>query len=220
MTDVIQLGPFNLYIPYVASIIAIVISVFTASYFGKFKLQTADKKATDLVLEYWIVFILVWKLSYFLMYPQDLLNYPLAVVYFDGGSIGLLLGLFIIVLYMFFQRKRNNINFSVQVLLMIQALLVYLVIDTLVEAYYRMNIYMFMESIAYIAVVVTLFWRRKEDAFLLGLKFTRWTALVWIAFRVLTDQLHLHTTWLIVLIIFAFLNLMIEWKWTKVQEEE
>lgn len=57
------------------------------------------RKWIDSFLNYFVLFILVWKFSYVLTNWQEVMNYPLSIIYFDGGTFGIALAAIILFIY-------------------------------------------------------------------------------------------------------------------------
>lgn len=57
------------------------------------------RKWIDSFLNYFVLFILVWKFSYIITNWQDVMDYPLSMLYFDGGTFGIALAAIILFIY-------------------------------------------------------------------------------------------------------------------------
>lgn len=57
------------------------------------------RKWMDSFLNYFVLFILVWKFSYIITNWQDVMDYPLSMLYFDGGTFGIALAAIILFIY-------------------------------------------------------------------------------------------------------------------------
>ncbi|MDQ0350729.1 hypothetical protein J2R98_000532 [Alkalibacillus filiformis] len=212
MNDLIQIGPLNIFVPYLFYIAGIVASLVVAHFLIK-RLINYDfpKKPADLMLEYWIVFIVVWKLSYFINYPADLLNNPLAVIYFDGGTLGLLLGVIGIAVFSYVQFKRHNITIPVQLLLILQAIFVFIVFDQATSFLYGFDLYIFIEVVSYIVLISILFRLVKPVTLFKVFQAYRWFVITWALFRVLQNEIHIYTQTLFIVLLLAILTIVAEW---------
>ncbi|GEK33643.1 hypothetical protein [Kurthia sibirica] len=54
-----------------------------------------------------ILFVIVWKLSYISSNWSEFINYPLAVVYFNGGLVGIYSGLLVVIAYELYKNRQN-----------------------------------------------------------------------------------------------------------------
>ncbi|WP_188205901.1 hypothetical protein [Alkalibacillus aidingensis] len=211
MNDIIQVGTFNLYVPYLFYIIAIILSSLFGGMMARRLPSQISKKTSDLVIEYWVCFLIVWKLCYFILYPSDLWENPLSVIYFDGGKIGVILGFLTVVIYIYFQYYRRQISISFQLLLIFQALVVWILFDRLTVFIYYFDYYVLIESILYIIFMGLVWHFSKMMNKLLLAKLIRWFLILWVSLELLTGDLDLYTNWLLIALLAAICCLIYEW---------
>lgn len=71
------------------------------------------KSQASVLIDYFITFILVWKFSVIITDFQTIIQQPLALLYFNGGLVGIILGM-IVVSFQIFQKHHSlhKIKFS------------------------------------------------------------------------------------------------------------
>lgn len=69
-----------------------------------------DRKTASKVLDYFILFILVWKLSAILTDFSMIIQQPLALLYFNGGTVGLYLGLLAVWISWFRKNAKDQVS--------------------------------------------------------------------------------------------------------------
>ncbi|GAA0462074.1 hypothetical protein [Alkalibacillus silvisoli] len=212
MNDLIQIGPLNIFVPYLFYIAGIIASAVIAHLLIKRLINfPIRKKPADLVIEYWVVFIAVWKISYFINYPMDILNNPLAIIYFDGGTIGMILGFSALLLYSFYQKQKHEVSFNVQLILMLQSLFVFIIFERASLFLYGFDLYIFLEVVSYSLLIVVLVWKTPKPTWFNVFKAFRWFLITWALFRVITDEIHLYTGPLMLALFIALITFIFEW---------
>ncbi|AST90047.1 MULTISPECIES: hypothetical protein [Sutcliffiella] len=74
------------------------------------RLNLDKKPLLDTVFNALFYGFIVWKLSYVLFNPVHAFAYPLGILYFDGGQKGMLLGILICFIYIYFQSTKQSIG--------------------------------------------------------------------------------------------------------------
>lgn len=95
----------NLTIP--STWIALVIAFIVAYIIGRLKY---GKKTALLLGDALFYFVIVWKLSVVLTDFKTILQFPLSIIYFNGGAIGVYLGLLAAGIYLYLQLKKNRMT--------------------------------------------------------------------------------------------------------------
>ncbi|TFB23104.1 hypothetical protein E3U55_04625 [Filobacillus milosensis] len=210
LLDVIRIGPLNLYIPHLLSIIAILITSLNGYVLVKKLSLLKGNTAFELVIEYWLTFIVVWKLSYFLLHPQDLISSPLSVIYFNGGMIGVVLGLITVIGFIFMKYKKHFINWKIQTLLFLSAFILYVGINQFFKFIYVQDLLMILEGATYIAIVVVLYLEKSYHHFYSQFRTLRWFLIAWVVFTVIKDEIQLYLIWLLAALVMATTTIFIE----------
>ncbi|PKR78726.1 hypothetical protein CEY16_02925 [Halalkalibacillus sediminis] len=210
-----QLGPFNIYIPHLIIIFSILISGFLASGLAKrHQLSITPKQAFDLITEAWIVFFIVWKLSYFFYHPADLAENPIVILYFFGGEWGMLLAGVSAGIYSYFHAKKYGLPLTDNLILVLTSGVFIKSIDVLID-YNQLKEYIFLiEGFIYISVLVY-FAVFNRYTLIMFFRLLRWILIVWVIFRVATEELQLYFEWTIFAIIVSLILLFSEWKFGK-----
>lgn len=91
----------------VASLTAVIITLFILSFLSK--KGSAHKKVADMMFNYAILFIFIWKLSILLIHPVMSSHHLLSILYFTGGKLGFVLSLLIIFLMLVFKFQANKL---------------------------------------------------------------------------------------------------------------
>ncbi|MGM8216243.1 hypothetical protein ACLIA0_11795 [Bacillaceae bacterium W0354] len=211
MIDVLKIGPLNIYIPYLLYILVIVLTLFLSYLITRRHLISFNKKPSDLVLEYWILFIVVWKLSYFIYHPGDVVHLVQSIIFFDGGELGIVLGFLLVVTYSYYISRKQNILLEYQTLLIIFCAIVFIGFVRLISFIYVPNVIILVEGIAYLFIASLIFNSRNIKNFVAQLKYFRWALIVWVLFRIVLDEIQIYFIWLLGVIIIAVVILFIEW---------
>ncbi|WP_183241806.1 TlpA family protein disulfide reductase [Anoxybacillus mongoliensis] len=83
-------------------------------YYGVFVLK-AERNVMDVIFNSFIYGLVIWKLSYGIVHPNVVLENPLTLLYFNGGVVGLVLAAIFIVVYTYWQLKKQHIPFAVYI---------------------------------------------------------------------------------------------------------
>ena len=104
------LGPFMIKHIYIIILIAAI-----ASYFTMYWTTKKDKKFQQLFLNTMINTVFIWFLTYkfssIFFQPDLILNNPLSILYFTGGTKGSILGLILALIYLFWTMKKRGSAF-------------------------------------------------------------------------------------------------------------
>ncbi|MET3682239.1 hypothetical protein ABID56_000318 [Alkalibacillus flavidus] len=212
MNDIIQVGPLNIYIPYLFYIGAILLSTFIgALVYRRMHDGSISKKPADIVIEYWFVFLIVWKLSYFLKHPSDLVNNPLTIIYFDGGLIGIILGFIALGLYWVRQNKRFDTPYLWQAMWSVVAIVILLIAQQGVTFIYGVTLSAIIEILSYIVILYQYAFRPNTLKLTLIISIVRWTAIVWSAFRLWAGSDSLMLIEILIALTIAVATYISEW---------
>ncbi|WP_297987170.1 TlpA family protein disulfide reductase [uncultured Anoxybacillus sp.] len=80
-------------------------------YYGVFVLK-AERRMMDMIFNSFVYSLIIWKLSYGIVHPNMVLENPLTLLYFNGGVVGLVLAGVFIVVYTYWQLKKQHIPFD------------------------------------------------------------------------------------------------------------
>nr|WP_049754161.1 TlpA disulfide reductase family protein [Anoxybacillus flavithermus] len=83
-------------------------------YYGLFVLK-AERNVMDVIFNSFVYGLVIWKVSYGIVHPNVVLQNPLTLLYFNGGMVGLVLAVIFIVLYTYWQLKKQHISFDVYI---------------------------------------------------------------------------------------------------------
>ncbi|MGJ7035964.1 TlpA family protein disulfide reductase [Anoxybacillus eryuanensis] len=83
-------------------------------YYGLFVLK-AERNVMDVIFNSFIYGLVIWKVSYGIVHPNVVLQNPLTLLYFNGGVVGLVLAAIFIVVYTYWQLKKQHISFDVYI---------------------------------------------------------------------------------------------------------
>ena len=109
LDDVWVIGPLMMKEKWVLYVIAFIMS-YTALRLA-IKLKSIDHSVIDSLWNALFLFLVVWKLSYTLFHPIDVIRNPMSQLYFTGGEKGVVLALLSVVIYFLFKSKRNGLSF-------------------------------------------------------------------------------------------------------------
>lgn len=68
------------------------------------------KRISDVLGDTLFYFLLVWKLSVIITQFGNVIKSPLSILYFNGGRVGVVLGLFLVSIKLFAEKKKRNIR--------------------------------------------------------------------------------------------------------------
>ena len=83
-----------------------------ALYVVSIKKKALDIRMLDALWNGFFVFLMVWKASYALFHPINVIQHPMSLLYFTGGDKGVMLGVISVLLYFFWKSKRSTFSFS------------------------------------------------------------------------------------------------------------
>ncbi|OZM56288.1 hypothetical protein CIB95_12775 [Lottiidibacillus patelloidae] len=107
LQPVYQLGPFIIKISLVIIALSMMFSYLVAKY--RLKNVSSAKEILESLSNAFIISIIVWKLSYIIIYPIRTLENPLALLFFNGGSIGTMLAILSFIAILFYYAKKKAI---------------------------------------------------------------------------------------------------------------
>ena len=103
------LGPFMIKHVYIIILIAAI-----ASYFAMKWTTRKDKSFQQLFLNTIVNIVFIWFLTYkfstIIFQPNLLLNNPLSIIYFTGGSKGSIIGIILALIYLFWTVKKKGFS--------------------------------------------------------------------------------------------------------------
>lgn len=77
-----------------------------------FRIAVNNKQIADILWNGFFVFFVIWKASYALFHPAAVIQHPLSMLYFHGGSKGVMLGFIGAAGYFLWKSKRSAVTFS------------------------------------------------------------------------------------------------------------
>ncbi len=113
--DVIQIGSFTIMMRWVILGMAFVLGfIFLKIWLLRSQSKELGKKIFDAVVNSVFWGFLIWKGSLLLLEPKLVIDSPLSLLYFTGGTKGLILGILGAIIYFFFKaRKLKLTNFMI-----------------------------------------------------------------------------------------------------------
>lgn len=110
--DALTLGPLTIRYIYIAFFISIIFSYIVSKYrYKQYSISTEKSKVlTDKVTNTFLVGFVTWKLSYVFINPQNVIQAPTSLLYFNGGLIGIILGIVFSITYLTYIIKKENIS--------------------------------------------------------------------------------------------------------------
>lgn len=211
MPDLLKIGSTYIYIPYLFYIFAILLTLLTSTWLVKKHKFKLNKKASDLVLEYWIIFIVVWKLSYFIYHPKDIVNFLSSFIYFNGESLGIVLGFITVISYSFLLYYKKYIKIDFQIPLIIHSALIFISIERLTKFIYLTDIFILFEGLTYLFIASLFIFSSNIERILVQLRFLRWALIIWVLFRILLKEIDIYFVWLLGILFASVILLFIEW---------
>lgn len=110
MGDAWVVGPFVIQQKWVLYAASIAISYVMLR--GFIKKKTLDIHVLDSLWNGFFIFLFIWKISYALFHPFQVIQNPLSLLYFTGGDKGVILGMLGTMLYLYWKSKRSSLAFS------------------------------------------------------------------------------------------------------------
>lgn len=95
----------NLTVP--STWIASILSFIVAFFIIKFKYGNTTARFLGDAMFY---FVIVWKLSVVLTDFTTVIQFPLSILYFNGGAVGVYLGIFTVGIFLFYNLKKNRMS--------------------------------------------------------------------------------------------------------------
>ncbi|MBW7652275.1 TlpA disulfide reductase family protein [Anoxybacillus sp. ST4] len=92
-------------------LVASLVMTYVFFYYGVFVLK-AERRMMDMIFNSFVYSLIIWKLSYGIVHPNTVLENPLTLLYFNGGGVGLVLAGGFIVVYTYWQLKKQHIPFD------------------------------------------------------------------------------------------------------------
>lgn len=111
LMDAVKIGP--LLVKYLWIILAI--TLVAAYFFMKWRTRD-DKTQANFILNELsssaMIYFFVWKFSYGLFHLNNVIEHPISLLYFNGGSMGVIAGLIVAISYLAYRAKKNRICFK------------------------------------------------------------------------------------------------------------
>ncbi|WP_349409196.1 TlpA disulfide reductase family protein [Pseudalkalibacillus sp. SCS-8] len=108
-----QIGSIIIRTEWIILFVAVILGFIAARY--RLRTFAERKMLLDLLFNAFLIGLIVWKLSVFLFQPLAVIEYPMSLLYFTGGSKGVGLGLIVAILYLFYQTKKKQLDWFVVV---------------------------------------------------------------------------------------------------------
>lgn len=217
MTDILSIGPFNIYVPYLlAALSAFVATVWAMALIKYYHLQKGSHIAGEW-LQSWIVVILIWKFSYVLIHPIKAFENILSLIYFDGGDLGFYLGT-IIAIYLFLKNtKMYQPNPLIRMNLLVSTSLFFL-------GFYQLIQYFYFDSKGWILLIAgiyslslsVLFLRKKSwMSKIFIIRIGQWFLFGWIGLKVIQKSIYLFDWNIWIAFVLAFLLVGYDFRYSK-----
>lgn len=108
---VIQLGSLSIMLKWVILGIAVILGLVLLKIWLKgIQEKETQKKIFDILSNSIFIGFVSWKASLLLLEPQLIIKSPLSLLYFTGGSKGLLIAIIITISYVFFKLKKLDLS--------------------------------------------------------------------------------------------------------------
>ncbi|WP_253264043.1 peroxiredoxin [Geobacillus sp. BMUD] len=78
-------------------------------YYG-IRILKIERNIMDLIFNSFINGVLIWKFSYVVLHPNSVLQNPMTIIYFNGGYVGIGIGIIFITIYTWLSIKKQNIS--------------------------------------------------------------------------------------------------------------
>jgi peroxiredoxin len=78
-------------------------------YYG-IRILKVERNIMDLIFNSFINGVLIWKFSYVVLHPNTVLQNPMTILYFNGGYVGIGIGIIFITIYTWLYIKKHNIS--------------------------------------------------------------------------------------------------------------
>ncbi|WP_240345784.1 peroxiredoxin family protein [Parageobacillus toebii] len=78
-------------------------------YYG-IRILKIERNIMDLIFNSFINGVLIWKFSYVVLHPNSVLQNPMTILYFNGGYVGIGIGIIFIMIYTWLSIKKQNIS--------------------------------------------------------------------------------------------------------------
>ena len=78
-------------------------------YYG-IRILKIERNIMDLIFNSFINGVLIWKFSYVVLHPNSVLQNPMTILYFNGGYVGIGIGIIFITIYTWLSIKKQNIS--------------------------------------------------------------------------------------------------------------
>ncbi|WP_246943734.1 hypothetical protein [Bacillus pinisoli] len=104
--EIIQLGSLAILLKWLLLGVAVFIGLLFLKYYTK---KSSDSLSFDLISNSVFWGFVVWKLSLLIIEPTLIINSPLSLLYFTGGSTGLLLAIIFSIVYVLWKSRETNV---------------------------------------------------------------------------------------------------------------
>jgi peroxiredoxin len=118
---IIPVGPLMLNFGLVTFIISSVIAYLVMGY--RLRTMNTDAKTIDKFLTALILSFFIWKFSLLLFDPITVIDYPMSLLYFNGGDKGLWLGIIVSLLYVWQRFRKEEASLWINIDALITGLL-------------------------------------------------------------------------------------------------
>lgn len=213
MYDVLQLGRFTIYVPYLIHLAAALITVLWVYIAGKKHVQKG-KELADLWLESWIISVLIWKFSYAVFHPVSVIKHPSYLLYFSGGEKGLVLGYVMAILYFIYKSKKWFQTFTRQVVFFGSTAVLYWSLTQFVNMLFMPDLWvLYTLKILYFTVIALLIWKHEWYVTkIYQIRIAEWFLFGLILFKILTGNFSISDIWLWFIFVLAFVLVILDVK--------
>lgn len=213
MYDVIQLGRFTIYVPYLIHVASALLATGWVYLAGN-RHFNQGKSLSNEWLESWMMSVLIWKFSYALFHPLAVIENPSFLLYFSGGTKGLILGFAVGIVYFLFKTRNAIPEFPLRVVLLGSAGVLYYGITTVTEILYTPDVWwIYILKVSYFSTLPCLIWKREWFVTKISqIRLAEWFLFGWILFKIVTDDVYLNDITFWVMFVLAFVLVIMDIK--------
>ena len=109
MPETLQLGPFLLKTQW----LVIALSVLAGYVVFRYRLKAGSyppKQIAETIENSLVIAVVLWKFSLVIFHPVRVITNPLALLYFSGGERGVWLAAVVVILYLYYRSKKDQVS--------------------------------------------------------------------------------------------------------------
>ncbi|MDZ5472750.1 hypothetical protein SM124_13535 [Bacillus sp. 31A1R] len=105
--DFIQIGPLNLNTKWLLILLSILFVYLVIKYVFRDR-KEFQKEFSDVLFNAFVMLLFIYKLSIVFFRPTLIVENPLGILYFDGGTKGLIIAVVTTIFYVYYAFKKNK----------------------------------------------------------------------------------------------------------------